>query len=168
MDEENQLPSYLSSLESSELQRSNQPQNPKHLSTISVIEMSRYHNPIHSPVFPSQISSYSSLSGALTPAPSQFTNPYRHRLPQTVAKTSGSPVMYPIAFDYINYSKQGVSIVDFSARSANVLAQMVAGGSDLVLSGTNVQQINIRITVRTWILMIVKSVYRHLRPVAWL
>ncbi|KAF5361897.1 hypothetical protein D9756_002036 [Leucocoprinus leucothites] len=107
--------------------------------------MSRYHNPIHSPIFPSQVSGYSSLSGALTPSPSQFTSTRRHRVPQAAAKASGQPMTQPISFDYIGYSKQGVSIVDFSARSANALAQMIAGGNDPVLAHTNVQQINIRI-----------------------
>jgi hypothetical protein len=56
-------------------------------------------------------------------------------------------VSSPISFDYIGYSQQGVPIVDFSARSANALIQMVAGGNDLVLASTGVKQINIRIMV---------------------
>ncbi|KAF9444934.1 hypothetical protein P691DRAFT_676670 [Macrolepiota fuliginosa MF-IS2] len=107
--------------------------------------MSRYHSPIHTPVFPSQMSGYSSLSGALSPAPSQFANPRRRRVPQSAVKASGSPVTHPVSFDYIGYAQQGVSIVDFSARSANALAQMVAGGNDLVLANTGVRQINLRI-----------------------
>ncbi|KAJ3573839.1 hypothetical protein NP233_g2171 [Leucocoprinus birnbaumii] len=95
------------------------------------------------PVFPSQVSGYSSLSGALTPAPSQFTNPRRRRVPQPGVKASGSPVSHPISFDYIGYSRQGVSIVDFSARSANALIQMVSGGDDLPLTNTGVRQINL-------------------------
>ncbi|KXN90313.1 hypothetical protein AN958_04346 [Leucoagaricus sp. SymC.cos] len=107
--------------------------------------MSRYHNPIHTPIFPSQASGYSSLSGALSPT-SQFSNPCRHRVPQSATKAIGSPISHPISFDYIGYTKQGVSIVDFSARSANALAQMVAGGGDPVLAHTDVKQIDIRIT----------------------
>lgn len=109
--------------------------------------MSQYHNSIHVPVFPSQVSGYSSLSGALAPPPSQFANARRRRVPQCAAKAAGNPVCHPISFDYIGYSQQGVSIVDFSARSANALAQMVAGGNDLVLASTGVAQINLRIMV---------------------
>ncbi|KXN90324.1 hypothetical protein AN958_04357 [Leucoagaricus sp. SymC.cos] len=106
--------------------------------------MAHYHNPIHMPVFPSQVSDYSSLSGALSP-PTQFASPRRCRVPQCAAKASGGPVAKPVSFDYIGYSHQGVSIVDFSARSANALIQMIAGGNDLVLAGTGVQHINLRI-----------------------
>ena len=109
--------------------------------------MSHYHSAIHTPVFPSQVSGYSSLSGALTPPPSQFANPRRRRVPQCAVKAAGSPVTHPISFDYIGYSQQGVSIVDFSARSANALAQMIAGGNDLVLATTGVKQINLRVMV---------------------
>lgn len=110
--------------------------------------MSRYHSPIHTPIFPSQVSGYSSLSGALSPPPSQFANSRRRRVPQCAVKAAGNPVFtQPISFDYIGYSQQGVSIVDFSARSANALAQMVAGGNDLVLANTGVSQINLRIMV---------------------
>ncbi len=109
--------------------------------------MSRYHSPIHAPIFPSQMSGYSSLSGALSPPPSQFANPRRRRVPQPAAKAAGNPVTPPISFDYIGYSQQGVSIVDFSARSANALSQMVAGGNDLVLAGVGIQQINLKIMV---------------------
>ncbi len=109
--------------------------------------MSRYHSSIHAPVFPSQMSGYSSLSGALSPPPSQFTSPRRRRVPQPAAKAAGNPVTHPVLFDYIGCSQQGVSIVDFSARSANALAQMVAGGNDLVLASAGVQQINLKIMV---------------------
>jgi hypothetical protein len=109
--------------------------------------MSRYHSPIHAPVFASQVSGYSSLSDALTPPPSHFANPRRRRVPQAAAKASGVPVTSPVSFDYIGSSNQGVSIVDFSARSAHALIQMVAGGSDQVLAGTGVQKINLHIMV---------------------
>ncbi|XP_006461580.1 hypothetical protein AGABI2DRAFT_205388 [Agaricus bisporus var. bisporus H97] len=108
--------------------------------------MSRYHNSIHTPVFRSQVSDYSSLSGALTPPSSQFTDPRRHRVPQCAAKPAGQPVSEPISFDYIGYLGQGVRIVDFSALSANALANMVASGNDLVLARTGVKQINLRIS----------------------
>ncbi|KAF5362295.1 hypothetical protein D9756_002042 [Leucocoprinus leucothites] len=107
--------------------------------------MSLYHNAIHSPVFPSQVSGYSSLSGALSPPPSQFANPRRRRVPQCAAKAAGSPVANPVMFDFIGYSQQGVSIAEFHVRSANALSQVIAGGNDLVLANTGVQEINLRI-----------------------
>ncbi|KXN90319.1 hypothetical protein AN958_04352 [Leucoagaricus sp. SymC.cos] len=106
--------------------------------------MSRYHTAIHSPVFPSQVSGYSSLSGALSPN-SQFANPRRYRIPQCAAKAAGAPVAQPVSFDYIGYAHQGVSIADFHVRSANALSQMIAGGNDLVLAQTGVREINLRI-----------------------
>ncbi|KAF5362300.1 hypothetical protein D9756_002047 [Leucocoprinus leucothites] len=105
--------------------------------------MSRYHNSIHMPVFPSQVSGYSSLSGALAPPPSRFANPRRQRVPQPAVKASGGPVAQPISFDYIGYSQQGVPIADFNARSANALIQLIAGGNDLPLANTNLKQINL-------------------------
>ncbi|EKM81472.1 hypothetical protein AGABI1DRAFT_105050 [Agaricus bisporus var. burnettii JB137-S8] len=107
--------------------------------------MSRYHNPIHSPIFPSQISSYSSLSGALAPPPSQFISTRRRRVPQSTCKTSNGPICGPIGFDYIGQAGQGVSLADFSARSQNAISQMVAGANDQVLSQTGIGKINLRI-----------------------
>ncbi|KAJ3573844.1 hypothetical protein NP233_g2166 [Leucocoprinus birnbaumii] len=107
--------------------------------------MSHYHNAIHAPVFPSQVSGYSSLSGALTPPPSQFVNSRRRRVPQCAAKAAGGPVAHPVMFDYIGQSQQGVSVAEFHVRSTNVLGQMIAGGNDLVLANTGVQEINLRI-----------------------
>ncbi|KAF9442250.1 hypothetical protein P691DRAFT_848998 [Macrolepiota fuliginosa MF-IS2] len=107
--------------------------------------MARYHNPIHAPIFPSQISSYSSLSGALAPPPSQFASSRRRRVPQNVCKTNNSSICGPIGFDYIGQAGQGVSLADFSARSQNAISQMVAGANDQVLAGTGTSKINLRI-----------------------
>ncbi|KAF9450690.1 hypothetical protein P691DRAFT_664746 [Macrolepiota fuliginosa MF-IS2] len=107
--------------------------------------MARYHNPIHAPIFPSQISSYSSLSGALAPPPSQFASSRRRRVPQNVCKTNSGPICGPIGFDYIGQGGQGVSLADFSARSQNAISQMVAGANDQVLAGTGTSKINLRI-----------------------
>ncbi|KAJ3573835.1 hypothetical protein NP233_g2170 [Leucocoprinus birnbaumii] len=107
--------------------------------------MSRYHNAIHSPVFPSQVSSYSSLSGALAPPPSQFANPRRRRVPQNICKMSSGPICAPISFDYIGQAGQGVSLADFSARSQNAISQLVAGANDQVLAGSGINKINLRI-----------------------
>ncbi|KAF5362296.1 hypothetical protein D9756_002043 [Leucocoprinus leucothites] len=107
--------------------------------------MSRYHNAIHSPVFPSQISSYSSLSGALTPPPAQFNSSRRRRVPQNVCQTSGGPACGPIGFDYIGQAGQGVSLADFSARSQNAISQLVAGANDQVLAGTGISKLHLRI-----------------------
>ncbi|KXN90320.1 hypothetical protein AN958_04353 [Leucoagaricus sp. SymC.cos] len=107
--------------------------------------MARYHNSIHAPVFPSQMSSYSSLSGALIPLPSQFGSPRRRRVPQNVCQTSSGPVCGPIGFDYIGHAGQGVSLADFSARSQNAIAQLVAGANDQVLAGLGISKIHLRI-----------------------
>ncbi|KAF5362299.1 hypothetical protein D9756_002046 [Leucocoprinus leucothites] len=107
--------------------------------------MSRYHNAIHSPVFPSQISSYSSLSGALTPPRAQFSSSRRRRVPQNVCQTASGPICPPIGFDYIGQAGQGVSLADFSARSQNAISQLVAGANDQVLAGTGINKIKLRI-----------------------
>ncbi|EKM81476.1 hypothetical protein AGABI1DRAFT_105053 [Agaricus bisporus var. burnettii JB137-S8] len=107
--------------------------------------MSRYHNSIHSPIFPSQVSSYSSLSGALAPPPSQFTSSRRRRVPQSTCKTSSGPICGPIGFDYIGQAGQGVSLADFSARSQNAICQMVTDANDQALSGMAISKINLRI-----------------------
>lgn len=109
--------------------------------------MSRYHNSIHSPIFPSQVSSYSSLSGALAPPPSQFTSSRRRRVPQSTCKTSSGPICGPIGFDYIGQAGQGVSLADFSARSQNAICQMVTDANDQALSGMAISKINLRIMV---------------------
>jgi hypothetical protein len=109
--------------------------------------MPRYHSSIHSPIFPSQLSSYSALSGALAPPPSQFTSSRRRRVPQSTCKTSNGPICGPIGFDYIGQAGQGVSLADFSARSQNAINQMVTGANDQVLSGTAISKINLRIMV---------------------
>ncbi|KAL9713334.1 hypothetical protein Ac2012v2_002939 [Leucoagaricus gongylophorus] len=107
--------------------------------------MFRYYTCIHTPVFPSQLSGYSSLSGALSLSPSQFTHPCHHRVPQPVAKTTGRPIYQPIMFDYIGYFQQGVLLADFNARSVNALVQMVVGGNDLPLANTCVKEMNLYI-----------------------
>ncbi|KAJ3573842.1 hypothetical protein NP233_g2162 [Leucocoprinus birnbaumii] len=107
--------------------------------------MSRYHNAIHPPVFPSQLSSYSTLSGALIPPPSRFTSSRRRRVPQALCKASSAPICPPITFDYIGQSGQGVSVADFSARSQNALVQMVTGANDLVLANMGVKSVNLHV-----------------------
>ncbi|XP_006461571.1 hypothetical protein AGABI2DRAFT_118446 [Agaricus bisporus var. bisporus H97] len=107
--------------------------------------MPRYHSSIHRPVFPSQVSSYSSLSGALTPPPSQFISSRRQRVPQSASKISTGPICGPIDFDYIGQAGQGVSMADFSVRSQNAISQMVAGANEQILAGTGVVMIKLRI-----------------------
>jgi len=135
--------------------------------------MSRYHNAIHIPVFPSQISRYSSLSGALTLPPPEFHSPCRHRVPQNVCKTSEPPECDPIRFDYIGQVGQGVSLADFNARSKNAINQLVAGTNDQVLAGTGIEKIHLRIMVCPNVPMLCLNVYLDsdtdlLYIVAWL
>lgn len=113
----------------------------------TVFNMSRYHNAIHLPVFPSQISKYSSLSGALALPLPEFNSPHRHRVPQNVCKTSEPPVCDPIRFNYMGQAGQGVSLADFSSRSQSAINQLVAGTNDQVLAGTGIKEIHLRITV---------------------
>lgn len=109
--------------------------------------MSRYHNPIHAPVFPSQLSSYSTLSGALVPPPSRFNSQRRKRVPQTLCKTSSGPMCAPIGFDYLGQAGQGVSLADFSTRSQNALAKMITGANDLVLANLGLKSMRLHVTV---------------------
>jgi hypothetical protein len=106
-----------------------------------------YHNAIHCPVFPSQLSSYSTLSGALIPPPPRFTSVRRKRVPQTLCKTNSGPICPPISFDYIGQAGQGVSIADFNTRSQNALMQMITGANDLVLANTDVKTVCLHIMV---------------------
>jgi len=111
--------------------------------------MSPYYSCIHLPVFPSQRSGYSSLSGALSPSPPQFKQSSRYRVPQSMAKTTGRPISRPVFFDYNGDFHQGVFIADFSTRSANALIGMIAGSNDFPLANTCVKEINLCIKVRT-------------------
>lgn len=124
--------------------------------------MPRYHSSIHRPVFPSQVSSYSSLSGALTPPPSQFISSRRQRVPQSASKISTGPICGPIDFDYIGQAGQGVSMADFSVRSQNAISQMVAGANEQILAGTGVVMIKLRIMVSVQVLSISQTRNRKL------
>ncbi|KAF7770239.1 hypothetical protein Agabi119p4_6213 [Agaricus bisporus var. burnettii] len=104
---------------------------------------SRYHNSIHAPVFPSQLSTYSALSGAL--AASQFTSPRRKRVPQTLCKTNTGPMCSPVTFDYLGHTGQGVSLADFSTRSQNALAQMITGANDQTLVKLSVKSMKLHV-----------------------
>jgi len=111
--------------------------------------MAPYYSCIHRPVFPSQRSGYSSLSGALSPPPSPFQRSSRHRVPQLVAKAAGRPVCQPVFFDYVGSAQQGVFVSDFGSRSTHALAEMMAGSHDLPLADAPaVKEINLRIKVR--------------------
>ncbi|KAF5361855.1 hypothetical protein D9756_002050 [Leucocoprinus leucothites] len=103
---------------------------------------------LHLPVFPSQLSTYSTLAGALTlEAPRQFTNPRRRRVPQYKTKSlpGHDPLCPPILFDYISAQGQGVPIHDFIVLSTNALAQDISGAHDQVLAGLGVRVMTLRI-----------------------
>ncbi|KAL9713328.1 hypothetical protein Ac2012v2_002933 [Leucoagaricus gongylophorus] len=84
--------------------------------------------PVHA-VHPSQLSAYSSLAGALTPATpiSQFSSSTRERVPQTACKGA----------------RQGVALRDFSSRSG--LPQLISGANEHVLAGIKIHKIDLRI-----------------------
>lgn len=108
-----------------------------------------YTGGIHTLIHPSQISTYSSLTGALTPTPppSQFTSPSRHRVPQRACKNMGAPVFPPISFDYFSQARQGIALRDFSVKSQNALNQLFAGANEPVLATAGIQKIDLRIMV---------------------
>lgn len=97
--------------------------------------------PVHA-VHPSQLSAYSSLAGALTPATpiSQFSSSTRERVPQTACKGVSDPVFAPIRFDYFSQARQGVALRDFSSRSG--LPQLISGANEHVLAGIKIHKID--------------------------
>ncbi|KXN90318.1 hypothetical protein AN958_04351 [Leucoagaricus sp. SymC.cos] len=106
-----------------------------------------YTTPVHDLIHPSQLSTYSSLAGALTPAPppSQFTSPNRERVPQIACKRISTPIFSPIAFDYFSQARQGVALRDFSVKSQGAVNQIVAGANEPVLANTGLQKIDLRV-----------------------
>ena len=101
---------------------------------------------------PSQISSYSTLSGALTES-TPFQSPYRRWLPQTAyvpvckfRSTTGSAggVHSAVSFDYIGAKGQGVSMRD--ARNMATLGQL-KGSNDFVMAGVKSPKVTLRIMV---------------------
>jgi hypothetical protein len=109
-----------------------------------------YGTSIHTLVQPSQISAYSSLAGALTPAApiSQFASLSRERVPQTACKNVSAPVFSPISFDYFSQARQGVALRDFSVKSQSALNGLLAGANEPVLATTGIHKIDLRIMVR--------------------
>ena len=117
-----------------------------------------YTNPLHSPLSIPSYSSYSSLGEAMnsTPTPSQFVSPYRRRLPQAPYTPSSkwknaigrsNHLQSPITFDYLGYSKQGISMDEVRTRGIGALLRMIQGPDDLVLAHTDLERINLRIIV---------------------
>ncbi|KAF9444937.1 hypothetical protein P691DRAFT_676691 [Macrolepiota fuliginosa MF-IS2] len=111
--------------------------------------MSLYRSSLHPPVFPSQISSYSSLADALNSnTRRQFANPRRRRVPQYKSKIplGFNPRRPPILFDHFDACGQGVPVHDFITLSTNALAREVIGAHDQVLAGLDIRQLTLRIT----------------------
>jgi len=108
-----------------------------------------YHNLVHTYVHPSQLSTYSSLAGALTPATAarQFSSSTRKRVPQTACKGISDPVFIPIGFDYFSQARQGVALRDFAIRSQSALTQLVSGANEHVLAELEIRKIDLRIMV---------------------
>lgn len=117
-----------------------------------LLVMLLYRSSLHPPVFPSQISSYSSLAGALSANPTrQFINPRRRRVPQYKSKVpprSRDLHHPPILFDHFEARGQGVPVHDFIALSTNALAREVTGAHDQILASLNSRQLTLRILVR--------------------
>ena len=117
-----------------------------------------YSNPLHPPLSPALQSGYSSLGGAVNggPTPSRFISPSKRRLPQApytptckwrTATGRLNQLQYPITFDYLGYSKEGISMVETSAKGVPGLLRMIQGPSDLVLAQTGIARITFRIIV---------------------
>ncbi|KAL0567478.1 hypothetical protein V5O48_014513 [Marasmius crinis-equi] len=108
-----------------------------------------YQNPLHAPVQPSQVSSYSSLGGAVTyqqPTASAFgvnsSSVTRQRVPQTHYAPTGKwkqetgrvqPLNNPIDFDYIGIPKQGMPLRELCARGPHAINQMMQGANDQIM-----------------------------------
>ncbi|KAJ3573845.1 hypothetical protein NP233_g2165 [Leucocoprinus birnbaumii] len=108
---------------------------------------SYYSTSVHTLVHPSQLSSYSSLAGALTPATptSQFISSSRERVPQSVCKNVSEPVFLPISFDYFSQARQGVALRDFTVKSQSALNNLLSGANEPVLINTGIHKIDLRI-----------------------
>ncbi len=104
---------------------------------------------IHTLIHPSQISTYSSLAGALTPAPppSQFTSPSRHRVPQRACKNVDAPAFSPISFDYFSQARQGVALRGCVVKSKHAINQLISCANEPVLATAGIQKIDLRIMV---------------------
>lgn len=113
-----------------------------------------YSTSFHTLVHPSQISTYSSLAGALTPAPppSQFTSPTRRRVPQTACKNVTEPAFEPIAFDYFQQARQGIALRDFTVKSQTGISQLLSGANEPVLAHAGIHKMDLRIMVSLTIL----------------
>jgi hypothetical protein len=103
----------------------------------------------HTGLHPSQISTYSSLAGALTPVtpPSQFSSPSRRRVPQAACKKITNPVFEPISFDYFEQSRQGVALREFTVKSQTGINQILSGANDPVLATAGLHKMDLRIMV---------------------
>lgn len=114
-----------------------------------------YVNPLHPPILPSQISTYSTLEGAVGTVES--LPPARYPLPQPSyiptskwARAMGKsvPLHAPIAFDYIGYNGQGVQLRELFARSDAAITTIIQDARDAVLPLTERERISFRIIVR--------------------
>ena len=117
-----------------------------------------YANPLHPPVSAARLSGYSSL-GVVTPRDAmlpQFLSPSRRRLPQAtyapsckwrMATGRRNQLRCPITFDYLGYSKQGISVVETLAKGVPGLLRMIQGPNDQVFANTGLTRITFRILV---------------------
>lgn len=113
-----------------------------------------YVNPLHSQV--GNVSSYSTLSGAVSGGSHVFTSPFRRWLPQPdyspvskwrAATATDNRHLPAVFFDFIGHSKQGVNMREISVRGAAGLGQMLVGANDSVFTSTGLQRITLRIMV---------------------
>jgi hypothetical protein len=125
---------------------------------------------------------YPALTGPMNdnPTPSQFISPFRRRIPQKpftpaskwrVTRGLGTLLQDRIIFDYVGHSKQGISIVEASARGVPYVAQAIKDPNDLVLAQTGLSRIMFRIIVSALFrfLMILKTVFSFFQfAVAWI
>jgi hypothetical protein len=117
-----------------------------------------YVNPLHPPVSAPYHSQYSTLGDAIFSPHSQpqFLSPTRRRLPQQPYTPSSKwrtatgrlNQIHPlISFDYNNYHKQGVSMLELTTRSTHGIGMMIQGANDQVFAGTGLVRITFRILV---------------------
>lgn len=114
--------------------------------------MSRYPSCLHPPLFSSQISSYSSLAGALkteSPRTLDFNNPRRRRIPQYKggASCGHATLSPPILFDHFGALGQGVRVQHFIILSTNALLKEIGGAEDQILTGLKANHILLKMNV---------------------
>lgn len=129
-----------------------------------------YSNPLHPGV---PIYAHSSFTSLSAPPLSNFSKSNRQRLPQPVfmsrnkwqASMSKNHTKPPIYFDFKGNCQQGIPMNELCMRGHDDMADMMAGGHDLVFAKIPIPRITLHIIVRAFFYSIVP--FSYLSVVAW-